>query len=268
VASTLRRTDGVRWAAAVASIAASLLGCGGTASSDGQDAVTPCGGELTGEWINVNQHVTTPPNPNVDACWNLMGSYSGGIYSAYSRYPTPERRVSWLSFQMSGSYTFAQIRSGPVTVTYAADCLVTDQGTPTCGELQAALLVSGTGEGSYHDTVCTDQAGGGCTCVVQVTEVGGPAGTWQTDAATKTATLTKPTPTLEPAQTTVGYCVDASGLRFDRAIDSASPPFWPDMSGITLTPRDCGGSVQQLKDRYGPDCALVCDTVMCGGSLK
>lgn len=258
----------MRGAAASVGIAATLWGCGGTASADGPGGVTPCGGELTGQWINVTQHATTPPNPNVDPCWNLMGGYSGGVYSASSRYPAPERRVSNIRFNQDGNYTFAHIRSGPVTVTYAADCLATDQGTPSCAELQAALLVSGIGEGSYHDIVCTDQTGGGCSCVVQVTEVGGIAGTWQTDAAAKTATVTKPTPNLEPAQATVGYCVDATGLRFDSAIGNGSPAFWPNMSGITLTPLDCTGGVQQLQDKYGPDCPLVCDTVLCGGSLK
>jgi hypothetical protein len=254
----------VRRTVAFVGVATTLLGCAETASSD---QLTPCGGPLVGNWVAVEHHVTTPPNPNVNACWNLMGAFAGGMYSASTRYPVPEQRTSYVTFTPDGSYRRAQVRSGPVTLTYAAECLVTDQGTPTCAELQAALGVYGIGQGSYYDTVCADQASGGCSCSVRVSEVGGTAGTWQAASATA-VTLTNPMGDPEPTMVTVPYCVNASGLRFGDGIDSGSPAFWPHTSDVTFGPRDCNGSVQELTAKYGADCAFVCDTALCGGSLK
>jgi hypothetical protein len=167
----------------------------------------------------VNEHEPPVANPNVNACWNLQGDYATGTYNASSRYPNPERRETRLRFQQDGAYTFSQVLSGIVHTSYAPECLVTPQGkSPTCEELQTTLLASGLGEGSYFDTTCTARAAGGCDCSVRVNMVGGSFGSWTADAGR--ITLTRAANLPEPHTITVGYCVDAAGLRFDAPIES------------------------------------------------
>lgn len=245
----------VRRAVYVMGIAVLALGCGareaddpaGSPSSPGS-GVVPCGGELVGMWGNINDHASVPASANVNRCWNLDVSYAGGGYAATTRYSAPEHRATYLTFRADGHYNGAQTLTGPVTLKYAADCLVTAQGTPTCAELQVALNTSGLGEGSYSDTICSDQAGGGCTCTINVHETGGSAGDWSTNAAAKTVTLTRD-PAFDPNQVTVGYCVDANGLRFGEGIDT----WWRQTAGARFTEIDCADGKQGIGEE-GVDC--------------
>lgn len=235
----IRLRSGVLRVVLAASIAGALLGCGG-ASKNGQDEtpkVVPCGGDLVGSWTEVARGLKQPANFNssVNACWNLMGSFAGGMYSASTRYPFPDGRTTNMRFGPDGSYTSGITREGTVTLNYAPECLTTNEGTPSCAELQTALGVSGTGEGSYFDTACADRAGGGCTCTVRVAEVGGPYGSWVADPGGKSITITKPEGYPEPRVFSVGYCVEGDALRFDGPLDGGSSPYNAYGAEVTFT---------------------------------
>jgi hypothetical protein len=207
---------------------------------------------LVGVWQNINDHASSP-RAEINSCWNLSGSFAGGTYAANTRYPTPDRRSTLVRFEENGQYTSAQTLTGVVTLTYSAECLVTDQGTPTCAQLQAALDVSGTGEGAYFDTMCADQAGGGCSCTVRVQEVSGSSGTWSIDLAAKTVTLTRDPQLPAPNQLTVGYCADPAGVRFGDGIDA----WWRQTAGATFSKIDCTDGKQGFGED-GVDCGGVC----------
>ena len=220
----------------VTGIAAALFGCGAT-SEDEKPKVVPCGGDLVGSWIEVAHGQKPPANfgASLNACWNLMGSYSGGVYSATSRYPFPEGRTTDMRFNDGGLYTAGITRAGTVTLDYAPECLTTAQGTPSCAELQTALGTSGIGEGAYFDTACTDRAGGGCSCSVRVNEVSGPSGTWAANPDGKSITITKSEGQPEPRVFSVGYCVKGDKLRFDAPLDGGTSPYYAYGAEVTFT---------------------------------
>jgi hypothetical protein len=243
------------WSGArVAGIGLLLLGCSSSeaAKSEG-GAVVPCGGNLVGGWASVDEHAPLPQGPDVNSCWNLMGSYAGTNYAASTRYPSAERRETFLRFEADGVFISAQQLKGIVTLKYAPECLVTAQGTPTCAELQTALHTSGISEGAYFDTLCSDQAGGGCTCTVRVQEVGALVGNWSIDSSGKAVTLTRNTGQPEPEQLTVDYCSNASGLRFGAGIDT----WLRDTEGDLFAPVDCTDGKQGLGEE-GIDCGFLC----------
>jgi hypothetical protein len=229
-------------------VTAGSVGAAGTAGSAGS-LVVPCGGDLLGVWGNVNDHAVSAAPANINSCWNLNVSFSGGTYYATTRYPAADTRSTYLTFAANGHYTGAQTLTGVVTLEYAAECLVTPQGTPTCAQLQVALHASSVGEGSYFDTMCADQAGGGCTCTVRVQETGGGSGAWSTNVAAKTVTLTRDPHLPEPNQLTLGYCVDAAGVTFGDGIDA----WWRQTAGAFFTKIDCTDGKQSFGEE-GIDC--------------
>lgn len=253
----------------LAATAAALLGCGGASKNGGEDetpAVVPCGGDLTGNWVEIAHGVKPPAdfNTNLNACWNLMVSNSGGIYGATTRYPFPDGRSTIMRFSAEGQYTAAMTRAGMVTLDYAPECLTTDQGAPSCAELQAALGVSGLGEGAYFDTMCSDRSGGGCHCTVRVSEVGGPNGNWVANPGGKSITITKPEGYPEPREFSVGYCVEGDTLRFDGPLDGGSSPYASYTGNVTFTRENCTDTPQQLVAKYGDLCSNVCPPQTCG----
>lgn len=261
----MRETNGVRQVVFVASVAAVLLGCGGASKSD--NSVNPCGGDLVGIWGELDEHVTYPAPTNVNSCWNLMGSFSSdGTYSASSRYPLPKARRTIMTFREDGLFTAGITRFGPVTVNYAAACL-TDQGSPTCTQLQEALRISGLGEGAYQGATCTDQTGGGCSCTVQVAEVAGPSGTWVLNPDQKSITITKPMGSDAPLEVNIGYCVKSGSLRFDTPIDGGTYPNYAYTADVTFQAPDCSGTPAAVKARYGDNCSGFCGSEACGETL-
>jgi hypothetical protein len=258
----IRETNGALRVVFVASVATLLLGCGGTSKSD--NSVNPCGGDLVGIWGELDEHVTYPAPTNVNSCWNLMGSFGAdGVYSASSRYPAPQQRKTLLRFTADGVYYAAITRFGPVTVNYAATCL-TDQGSPTCTQLQEALRISGLGEGAYQGATCTDQTGGGCSCTVQVAEVAGSSGTWVLNPDQKSITITKPMGSDAPLEVNVGYCVKNGSLRFDTPLDGGTYPSYAYMAEVTFSAPNCAGTPEQVKARYGDTCSGYCGSQACG----
>lgn len=223
-----------------------------------------CGGDLTGRWFELERDVTSPPNPNVNACWNLTLSFSPEGYNASSRYPSPQGRLTLLSFQADGNYTTLISRVGPVTVKYGPECLQTEQGPPTCAQLQEGLRISGIGEGSYQGAVCTEQAGGGCSCTVQVWETGGMQGIWSVNPSQKSVTLTKPMGYPAPLEASVGYCVKNGSLRFDGPIDGGSFPSNAYTASATFTVPDCARTPEQLSADFGVVCSTLCGAEACG----
>ncbi|HEX2870569.1 MAG TPA: hypothetical protein VHP33_04920 [Polyangiaceae bacterium] len=258
--------NGARRVVLLTGVAAFLLGCGGTSKSDNPGSrVEPCGGDLVGIWAELDEHVTYPAPINVNSCWNLMGSFSAdGAYSASSRYPAPQQRRTILTFSADGVYYGAVLRFGPVTVNYAAECLVTDHGSPSCTQLQEALQISGIGEGSYQGATCSDLAGGGCSCTVQVAEVGGPTGTWVLNPDQKSFTLTKPMGSDAPLEVNVGYCIKNGSLRFDTPLDGGTYPSFAYMTEVTFSAPNCAGTPEQVKARYGDNCSGYCGGEVCG----
>lgn len=208
--------------------------------------------------------MTYPANPNVNSCWHLTGTFSADGYSASSRYPAPKGRVTLLTFNADGSYHTVASRVGPVTVTYAPECLQTEQGTPTCTQLEEALRISGAGEGSYQGAVCTDQAGGGCSCTVQVWETGGQQGLCSPGSNGKSVTLTKPMGYPEPLEPTIGYCIKNGALRFDGPIDGGSFPSNAYTADTTFGRPNCAQAPEQLSTDFGVACSLVCGAEACG----
>jgi hypothetical protein len=235
--------------------AESDAGLGGEAGMGGMPNVEPCSGELTGGWVAIDDDAAEPPDPMVDSCWNLKGEYSDGTYFASTRYPSANRLSTYVKFRSDGTYLLLQVRSGPITLSYAPECLVTPQGTPTCAELQDALTQSRLGEGSYRDTMCSARAGGGCDCAVRVEAIGGAPGYWRVDEVAKTVTMSKLEGAPEPREVTVGYCADASGLRFDTAIGG----WWPGTANETFLQVDCQDGLQGPGE-LGVDCGHTCPT--------
>lgn len=249
-------------------VAALLLGCGGTSESDNQgSSVQPCGGDLVGIWAELDEDVTYPAPTNVNSCWNLMGAFGAdGVYSASSRYPFPKARRTVLAFENDGMYHGSATRFGPVTVNYAAECLV-NQGAPTCTQLQEALRISGLGEGAYQGATCNAHASGGCSCTVQVAEVGGPYGTWALNPDQKSITVGRPMNDPDPFEVNVGYCIKGNSLRFDKPLDGGRSPYYAYTGEVTFSAPNCAGTPEQVKDRYADNCRGYCGPEACGETL-
>lgn len=227
---------------------------GGPPASGGASVVppiVPCGGDLTGRWLNINNQFIGRPLASGDPCWELQGSFRNDVYAAYSRYPSPKRLTSYLQFKADGTYLYAAIKEGPVTVNYAAACLVAGDRSPTCAELQAALRESGIGEGSYRDAICTEQVTGGCSCTLQVLEAGAGGGRWKADTATGQLTLSDPTAASLPPSLVTHYCIEDAGLRFDSNVDE----LFLQAGGVLFSEVDCVDGVKGIGE----------DDIDCGG---
>lgn len=239
-----------------------LLGCG---KSDGEGArVTPCGGDLVGEWGEMARDATYPANPAVNECWNLNGSFSPEGYSASSVFPLPSGRATLLRFDDMGSYYGTVLRVGPVTVNYAAACLATDQGSPTCTQLQEALGISGLAEGWYGDPTCVEQTGGGCSCTVQVFAVGSLHANWLLNPDHKSIHLNDPNRYPDPLDLDLGYCIKDGGLRFDGPLDGGEFASYDYTADVTFGKPNCDGTAQQLSTSFGTACELFCGQTACG----
>ena len=237
------------------SVGGNAGGMAGAPGSGGTPPVTDCGGDLVGSWVAQSNDVQQVyPKPMVNQCWNLQGSFSEGRYFASSRYPYPENRVVILQFRADGSYVRSESLQGPIAVEYAPECLKTAGGTPTCEQLQATLLESGLGEGSYRDTMCSATAVGGCRCTVQVLITGGESGQWAL-AGQGSIQLTRRSAdgtTMDTRRSTYQACDPA--LHFDAAIDA----WWRYASRLTLHRPDCTDA-QKGPGEQDVDCGGVCD---------
>jgi hypothetical protein len=227
----------------------SALGGGGA----GVLPFAPCGGDVIGDWAYYEAHVDEPATPNPDGCWQLQGNYSDGVYTAFTHYPRPEHRTTLLHFSADHTFSAGQLRSGPLELDYPPSCLTTEQGTPTCAELETTLLASGIGEGSYRDTQCRDREDGGCVCSVQAAITGGSAGTWTLSQPGRLM-LTNANQFLEPFQLSVNYCVDGGVLRWDNALEA----WLKGVAGAAFTPLACSDGVQNPSEPEGLDCGFPC----------
>jgi hypothetical protein len=223
---------------------------GGASGGVGLPAPEACPGELPGEWGAEVEVDATPP-PNVDACWNLQGGFSGGQYVATARWPTPKRLLFSLKLEPD-RYSLAQVIVGRVTTDFAAECLATPDGTPTCEQLGAALLMSGQGQGSVRAVTCSAGAAGACSCELDVMMVGGNAGVMVDDRAARVVELaTSFDGSTPPVKTR--YCATAEGLRFGPEVDALARQG----SQALFQPVDCVDAVRGPGEE-DVDCGIVC----------
>lgn len=228
-------------------VAGSNAGSASASKPLGEPAACP--GDLTGEWASDDQ--VEPPAPDVDECWNLIGGFSAGTYGATMSYPRPKRRVFSLKLEPN-VYQLAHVLTGRAQADFPAECLATEQGTPTCAQLGAALLLSGQGEGWVREATCSERAAGGCSCEFDLMAVGGDTGTYLDNPQARTVELMD---TFEPSAAPIRtrYCVDDEGLRFGPEIDAVAP----DVGTAVFHRVDCVDAVKGPGEE-DVDCGIVC----------
>jgi hypothetical protein len=208
-----------------------------------------CGGDLVGLWA-ISQKNLTPstPGPSVNACLNLQLSRDGDTWTASTWNPRfgTERDIS-IVFKTDGTFDILDLRNGQVLLHYAASCLASPMGTPTCDELAAALEEDGTGNGEFQVTGCAASSGG-CDCTLQLSVVQGASGTWTSGGIDVTFVNN-----FSNGAATSSYCVDATGLRFATDFEAELPGG----SGFVFQPIDCADD-QKGPVEDGVDCGWVC----------
>lgn len=233
--------------------AAGANGAAGAAAGASGAAQAPkptCGGDLVGLWATSQKNLPPPDaGPSGNACFNLMLTRDGDTFSASTSNPRfgPERDIT-IAFMPSGAFSVEDMRRGPVTVHYAAACLASPMGTPTCDELAPAIEISGHNTGEFQSATCAASPSGGCDCTLDLSVVTGPSGTWSVSGAGVTFVNAFSSDT-----TTSSYCADASGLRFDPAIEALVPGG----SSLVFQRVDCADGRQGPVEE-GVDCGWVC----------
>jgi hypothetical protein len=152
---------------------------------------------------NVPPGRTPPPEPAVyDWCDQLVNGArpQSGQLAQYHQpgfyYESGQVGQANLRINQDGSYTLGSARTGIFLLEFPAKCvrmygamdgLPIVEGDPTspvggvCKQLEKPIADSGTGEGSYSNTICAPNPNdpGGCVCQFDVSETGGPSGPWK-----------------------------------------------------------------------------------------
>jgi hypothetical protein len=162
------------------------------------------------------------------------------------------RRDVSIVFKTEGAFDILDLRKGQVVLHYAASCLASPAGTPTCDELAAALEEDGTGNGEFQLTGCAAASSGGCDCTLELSVAQGAAGTWSSSGAAVTFVNG-----FSNQMTTSSYCVDDAGLRFATDFEAVLPGG----SAMAFSPVDCTDGKQGPAED-GVDCGWVC-TISC-----
>jgi hypothetical protein len=215
-----------------------------------------CGGDLVGTWAVAQKNLPPAvPGPSVDVCLNLQLGRDGDTFTASTWIPNsgPERDVA-IHFMPSGAFDVEDLRRGPTVVHYGASCLASSVGTPTCDQLAAAIGVWGLDTGEFQHATCAAASSGGCDCTLELSVVVGASGSWSNGEGAVTFFNG-----ISAVQTTTAYCVDTTGLRFDRDVEAVLPGG----SGFTFQPVDCADNKQgPLED--GVDCGWACPMLCVG----
>jgi hypothetical protein len=242
--------EGTDAAAGAGGAATGAGGAGGAAA-----AKPTCGGDLVGLWATSQKNLApVAPGPSVNACLNLQLTSDGNGFGASTWNPRfgPERDIS-IVFMTSGAFDIDDLRRGPVVLHYAASCLSSPVGTPTCDELGPAIEVWGHDTGEFQHAACAAASSGGCDCTLDLSVVQGASGTWSSSGAEVTFV-----DAFSNQVTTSSYCVDGAGLRLDPAFEAVLPGG----SGFTLQPVDCtDGKQGPFED--GVDCGWACRNAAC-----
>jgi hypothetical protein len=214
------------------------------------DAFAACGGDLLGGWMAHEENV--PPNapgPTIDQCLNLQLAMTGSdTFGAYTWFPMrgPTRDLGILF--KGTSFLIDDLSSGPVTVHYAASCLASASGTPTCDQLAGAIVGHGQATGEFSQATCAAGTPDGCDCTILLDALGGESGSWSSDGGDVTLTAA-----FDQRTATVPYCVDGDELRFGAAIE----PLATGASSLVFTRVDCTDGKKSLLET-GVDCGGAC----------
>jgi hypothetical protein len=229
-------------------LADSVVDVAGEASG-ADDSGPGCGGDLLGAWVTTEDGIApNAPSASVNACHNLsLDRNADGTYAASTWYPRGPSRDLGIWFRDT-QFVTVEIRRGPVPIHYAASCLASNAGTPTCAELADAIKGYGLATGDFQGATCAAAQPDGCDCTIALFSVGGESGTWSGGAGT--ATLMG---SITQTQGTTSYCIAAGALRFGAGIDAI-------MSGaskLTFLPVDCADGKRGLFEA-SVDCGMAC----------
>lgn len=228
-------------------------GDGGADVADTAPPEPTCGGNLLGPWEGTYEnHIAQSGPAATDPCHLLqLAPQDDGTFSARLTYPLPDGRAVRIVFQDTSFETTITVR-GQVKQSYAAACLSTAGGSPTCAQLGEVLLSNGIGEGSVRKVDCTPAAAGGCDCTFEVMETGGGGGRWSV-AGNELSLIVSPGTAFEKTLK-IPYCVDAGTLRFGAAIDG----YAPGLSHAVFSVPDCHDGKRGVFED-GIDCGGFCE---------
>jgi hypothetical protein len=143
---------------------------------------------------------TPPPEPALFDWCDLLVTNGGNMVQAHPpRFYYQDGQIGNASihYGADGHFSAGLTRTGTYTLDFPAYCMrafgATDgrpadpqsdpNGPPVslCKQLEVAVRASGLGEGSYRNTTCDANPADpqGCLCTFDVTETGGPTGTYQ-----------------------------------------------------------------------------------------
>jgi hypothetical protein len=119
---------------------------------------------------------------------NLLVATAGDIKMKSPRfyYESGPIGAATVTYNPNGQFSAGLTRTGTFSMIFPAACMrafgAMDNATGNvCDQLSQPLKDAGEGEGAYQNTVCHPDPDEpqGCKCTFDVTETGGPAGTWQ-----------------------------------------------------------------------------------------
>jgi hypothetical protein len=199
---------------------------------------------------------TPPPEPALfDWCLLLVTGPGANIQVKPPRFYYEDGPVGSASvkYDADGHFSAGITRTGTYTLDFPAYCMrafgamdgkpadpVNDPNGPpvnVCKQLEVPLRASGLGEGSYRNTTCEPNPAdpAGCLCAFDVTETGGPSGSFQQiDGNTllhlpgsnfpQKVTFCNKGDRLELTGTSGAYLFDVRGLRTFDLVRAPPPP--------------------------------------------
>jgi hypothetical protein len=184
------------------------VGCGSNSSAGGSsgatcEAVTACGGDLTGDWKVIAVCVD---QTSLDAqAKQICDSASVALVSP--------KVTGSIAYKADKTFTqTASTADATAEFTLAASCLKQGSATFTCDEVQAEL----NPDAAAPATTCVAASGGGCKCSAKVHESSMSSGTYALSGTS--VTLTAGTD-IEKQD----YCVKGDKLYLLPTADSALP---------------------------------------------
>jgi hypothetical protein len=200
---------------------------------------------------------TPPPEPALfDWCLLLVTGPGTNIQVRPPRFYYEDGPIgaATVRYEADGHFSAGVTRTGTYTLDFPAFCMRAfgamdgkpafdptnpDAGPPVnvCKQLEAPLRQSGMGEGSYQNTTCEPNSAdpAGCLCTFDVSETGGPSGSYQLfDDHTivhlpgsnfpQKATFCNRGDSLELTGANGAYLFDVRGLRTFKLQRVTTPP--------------------------------------------
>ncbi|HVJ16963.1 MAG TPA: hypothetical protein VM686_16090 [Polyangiaceae bacterium] len=160
-----------------------------------------------------------------------------------------------LSIVDDGTYAIGVLYTTSTQLLHAADCRQTGGAIASCDEIQEQVGALLAGEGYGRNHVCTEEAGGGCLCTVDLTMVMGQAGTWlQTQDGKLLLTPNFVAPEAPPPEPTT-YCASDTTLALGAELHLSS--YAAIGVDVVFQRVDCADGLQGDGEE-GPDCGGVC----------